>query len=73
MLICVTELPTRSQFYLNPDLIAWCARKGDNPLETALVLKISGPQGLMSFTVVESPEAIAELVRWAGEGKPRVS
>lgn len=73
MLICLTELPTRNQFYLNSDLIAWCSRKADNPLETALVVKITGPQGLMSFTIAEPPEAVAELVRWAGDGKPTVS
>lgn len=70
MMIKLTETGTsKNTFALDAGLVAWCARRPDNQLESIVALKMGGPTGPLSFTVLESPEEVQRLVNAALGGK----
>ena len=62
MLIKLSLLPSRMDFFIRADLILVAERNPNNPLETLITTSLRTPQGVAVYLVAESPEAVSKAI-----------
>lgn len=62
MLICVTNSKTKQVMAIKTDFIFVVERSIKNALETILISTMNGPNGLMAYSILESPEECMAMV-----------
>jgi hypothetical protein len=69
MMIQLTSSFNKQIFALKADLVLVVERATDNPLVTNVVTALNSPKGMVSYSVLETPEEICAIVA-AVNGQP---